>query len=127
MRTNLHNIKGSKVLVVGLGKSGTATCQMLVDMGAHVSVQDNRKETDFDRNFIEYLRGRGVDFYFDTLPSELGDYDMMVLSPGVSSELFFVEEAKEKGEACHKRKHETVEEKNRSDPHAPAAPGQSPP
>ena len=97
MRTNLHNIKGSKVLVVGLGKSGTATCQMLVDMGAHVSVQDNRKETDFDRNFIEYLRGRGVDFYFDTLPSELGDYDMMVLSPGVSSELFFVEEAKEKG------------------------------
>ena len=97
MRTNINNIKGKKVLIVGLGKSGTATCRTLLDIGAEVSVQDRSKESDFDPSFLNYLRGRGVSFYFDSLPPDMGEFDMMVLSPGVSAELPFVTEAKEKG------------------------------
>ena len=94
---NLNNLKGKKILVVGLGKSGTATVQAMLDMGAVVSVQDSRKESAFDTNFISYLKGKGVTCYFDRLPGDMGIFDMMILSPGVSPELPFVQEGKEKG------------------------------
>ena len=97
MRTNLNNIKGKKVLIVGLGKSGTATCQPLLDMGAIVSVQDRKKESEFDFSLLSYLKGRGVTCYFDTIPEDMGAFDMIVMSPGVSPEIPFIVEAKEKG------------------------------
>jgi len=94
---NLNNLKGKKILVVGLGKSGTATVQAMLDMGASVSVQDSRKEEEFDANFRAYLKGKGVTCYFDRLPGDMGAFDMMILSPGVSPELPFVQEGREKG------------------------------
>lgn len=97
MRTNLDNIQGKEILIVGLGKSGTATCQTILDIGANVSVQDARGEREFDPSFLNYLRGRGVTCYFDCLPPDMGKYDMIILSPGASPELDFVQEGKAKG------------------------------
>ncbi len=37
---NLNNIKGKKVLVVGMGKSGIAAIQAMLKLGADVTVQD---------------------------------------------------------------------------------------
>ena len=97
MSGNLNNLKGKKILIVGLGKSGTATVQAMLDMGAVVSVQDSRKENEFDANFLYYLREKGVTCYFDRLPGDMGEFDMMILSPGVSPELPFVQEGRDKG------------------------------
>jgi len=97
MRTNLDNLKGKRVLVVGLARSGIAACQTLIEMGAVVSVQDNRKEEEFDRNFITYLRGKDVTLYFNTIPADMSQFDMLVLSPGVSPELEFIQKGAECG------------------------------
>lgn len=97
MRTNLDNLQGKKVLIVGLGKSGISVCQTLIDMGVIVSVQDARKESEFDKNFITYLKGKDVVCYFDVIPSDLTQFDMLILSPGVSPELPFVVECANNG------------------------------
>lgn len=91
MRTNLDNLKGRKVLVVGLARSGIAVCHILLDMGAVVSVQDSRKEEEFDKNFVTYLKGKDVTCYFDRVPQDMSQFDMLVLSPGVSPELEFIQ------------------------------------
>lgn len=97
MRTNLDNIVGKEVLIVGLGRSGTATCQVMLDFGAKVTVQDTRAEREFDRSFLNYLKGKGVTCYFDSIPPDMGVFDMIILSPGASPELPFVQEGMEKG------------------------------
>ena len=97
MRTNMDNLQGKKVLVVGLGRTGISTCQTLIDMGAIVSVQDARKESEFDKNLLTYLRGKDVTCYFDDIPKNLADFDMLILSPGVSPELPFVQECANSG------------------------------
>ena len=97
MSINLENIRGKKVLIVGLGRSGIASAQVLVDLEAEVSVQDNRQEKDFDRNLIAFLKGRGIKCYFGGLPEDMSAFDMIVLRPGASPELDFVQEAASKG------------------------------
>ena len=36
---NLNNIKGKRVLIVGMGKSGVAAIQAMLKLGAEVTVQ----------------------------------------------------------------------------------------
>ena len=97
MSINLENIRSKKVLIVGLGRSGIASAQVMADLEAKVSVQDNRAEKDFDRNLLAFLRGKGIECYFNCLPEDIAGFDMIVLSPGASPELDFVREAEAKG------------------------------
>lgn len=97
MRTNLDNLKGNKILVVGLARSGQAAIKVLTDMGAEVSVQDSSKEERFDPAYVKFYRDKGVTFYFNSLPEDMGAFDMIILSPGVSPELAFIQEAKDRG------------------------------
>ncbi len=95
--TNRENMKGMRILVVGFGRSGIAAAQALLRLGAEVSVQDSKKEDDLDGNLLNFFRTQGAQFYLNTMPPDMGCFDMLVLSPGVSPELPFVREAKEKG------------------------------
>lgn len=97
MNTNLDNMKYKKVLIVGLGKSGIATAQAMLRLKAEVYIQDAKKEASVDPQLRTYLKGQGVTCYFNQLPPEMGDFDMLILSPGVSPELPFIREAEEKG------------------------------
>ena len=97
MRTNLDNIQGKEILIIGLGKSGTATCQTVLDLGAKVTVQDVRDEREFDPSFLNYLKGRGVRCFFNSTPDDMSVYDMIILSPGASPELDFVQEGQKHG------------------------------
>lgn len=95
--TNADNIKNKNVLVVGFGKSGQAAARELLRVGAYVSVQDSREEDKFDANLLSFLREEGAEFYLGREPEDMGAFDMLVLSPGVSPELDFIQEAVEKG------------------------------
>ena len=97
MNTNIDNIKGRKVLVVGLGKSGIAAVQAMVRLEAEVYVQDSKKEENVDANLRYYLEEKGVKTYFNIMPPDMSVFDMLILSPGVSPELPFIKEAEEKG------------------------------
>ncbi|MBN7774247.1 UDP-N-acetylmuramoyl-L-alanine--D-glutamate ligase [Clostridium aminobutyricum] len=92
-----NNMENKKVLVVGMGKSGIAAAQALLRLGAKVSVQDSKKESEIEPQLLTFLRGKAERCYFGIQPDALDDLDMMVLSPGVSPELGFVQEAVAKG------------------------------
>ena len=95
--TNKDNIKNKKVLVIGFGKSGQAAARELLRVGALVTVQDSGTEDRFDPNLLTFFRDNGAVFYMGSQPEEMGDFDMIVLSPGVSPELDFIREAVDKG------------------------------
>lgn len=97
MSGNLNNIRNKKVLIVGLGKSGIAAAQAMLRLSAEVSIQDSKKEEKIDGQLLAFLRGRGVTCYFDRVPADMGQFDMLILSPGVSPELAFIKEAQEAG------------------------------
>lgn len=86
-----------KILVIGLGKSGIAAAKALVDQGAKVSVQDNKKVEELDPQLITYLENENITCYFMEMPGDPGDFDMLVLSPGVPTDLPFIKEAAAKG------------------------------
>jgi UDP-N-acetylmuramoylalanine--D-glutamate ligase len=81
------DVKGKRVLVVGLGKSGVASAQFLAARGARVTVSDTRSRDEL-KSQIPALLERGV-------AVETGghgertfrDQDLIVVSPGVPSDL----------------------------------------
>lgn len=97
MNTNLDNMKYKKVLIVGLGKSGIAAAQAMVRLKAEVYIQDSKKEDRIDPQLLAYLKGQGITCYFNQFPPDMGYFDMLILSPGVSPELPFIQEACDKG------------------------------
>lgn len=95
--TNRENLKNTKVLVVGFGRSGIAAAQALLKLGAYVCIQDSKSEDSFDPNLITFFKGQGAEFYLNSFPYEMENFDLLVLSPGVSPELPFIQDAIEKG------------------------------
>ena len=84
-----------RVLVIGMGKSGFATADLLADE-AKVTCWDSKEESKFDAEAIAVLRDKGVQFVFGEAPSAKG-YDLLVLSPGVPPTIPVCEEAKQLG------------------------------
>ena len=64
------DIKGKKVLVVGMERSGIASLEVLVALGAVVSVQDAKGEEKIDQVLLEYLEKNHVKRYFGREPEE---------------------------------------------------------
>lgn len=79
-------LKGKKVLVVGLGKSGLSAVQFLLNQGAKVTVSDTKSKTDLseaikalDDAKIEWDLGKHTVKVFTSV-------DLIVLSPGVPTQ-----------------------------------------
>lgn len=96
-KTFRNIIKGKKVLVVGLGKSGKAAAHALTDLGAEVTVQDASEADKISPDFLVYAAEHGIKTYFGCLPEDMKVFDMLVLSPGVPPQKDFIEEAREAG------------------------------
>ena len=87
-------LKDKKILIVGLGRSGVAVMEAALEMGAEVSIQDRKKEERLDPQLMKTLRKNDIRTWFGTVPTDMSEYDMVVLSPGVATDLDFVREAK---------------------------------
>jgi UDP-N-acetylmuramoylalanine--D-glutamate ligase len=94
---NLNNIKNKRVLIVGLGKSGVAATQAMLKLGAEVTVQDSKSEEKLEGQLLNFLRGWGVKLCLGEDPKDLGNFDMVILSPGVNPEIELVQKAKAAG------------------------------
>lgn len=92
----VSDMKDKKVLVIGMGKSGVAATEALYPMGPKLTVQDSKEEDKIDKSFLDWLEGKEIEKSFGKLP-DMTQFDMVVLSPGVSPELPFVVEAREAG------------------------------
>lgn len=100
---NLNNIKGKKVLVVGMGRSGIAALQAMLKLGADVTVQDAKKADEMDGRLLSFLTGKGLKLCLGSVPDDICDFDMMILSPGVDPELDFICRAREAGGGDNRR------------------------
>ncbi|MCI8631342.1 MAG: UDP-N-acetylmuramoyl-L-alanine--D-glutamate ligase [Firmicutes bacterium] len=93
----MNKMENKHVLVVGMGKSGIAATQAMTALGAEVTVQDSKSEREMDAHLVSFLKGRNVKCCFGCEPSDMGAFDMIILSPGVPPDLHFIEEGKKKG------------------------------
>ena len=89
-------IKGRKITVVGLGRSGVGAANVLSELGAIVTVTDKKKEEEL-KDFIERLRP-SVRLILGNHPEDLFvSADMVVVSPGVPLNILPLSKTETKG------------------------------
>lgn len=93
----IQKLRGKRVLVVGLGKSGKAAVKALSECGAVVSVQDSSAADKLDTQFLRHMQNNNITAWLGTEPPDMGAYDMIVMSPGVPPSLGFIQKAREAG------------------------------
>ena len=91
-------LQGKKVLVFGSGKSGIGASDLLAKVGAFPVIYDGNAETDKDAVVHKTDGTYPVNVYAGELPKEVQDsLDLVVLSPGVTTDLPLVERFYEQG------------------------------
>jgi len=91
------DVKAKRVLVVGLGKSGVASAIFLKDRGARVSVSDAKTEDQL-RSAIPALLDKGISVETGGHGERtFRDQDLIVVSPGVPSDVPQLEKARAQG------------------------------
>lgn len=94
---NFAEMENKRVLVVGMGNSGKAAAQAMLALKAVVSVQDSKAEDSIDSQLLAFLKDKNVMCYFGRQPEDMGQFDLLVISPGVSPELAFIQKARQAG------------------------------
>jgi UDP-N-acetylmuramoylalanine--D-glutamate ligase len=91
------DLKGKKVLVLGLARTGVATVRFLVERGARVKVSEMKPPGELE-GALQELKGLPLDWEMGghTLPFFL-DAELIVVSPGVPMDLQPLRQAREKG------------------------------
>jgi len=97
LKSNLKNIIGKKILIIGLGKSGIAAAQALITLGGDVTIQDNKDKSKVEPQLLSYFDSKNIKYYLNEVPEDMTVFDMLVLSPGVPPNLDFIKEAKNSG------------------------------
>ena len=91
-------LQGKKVLVLGSGKSGIGASDLLAKVGAFPVIYDGNAETDKDAVVHKTDGTYQVTVYAGELPKEVQDsLDLVVLSPGVPTDLPLVKSFYEQG------------------------------
>src|SRR6516164_3038541 len=91
------NVKGKRVLVVGLGKSGIASAIFLADRGARVAISDTKSEEELHHE-IPQLLDRGIEVEAGYHGERtFKEQQLIVISPGVPSEVPQLMQARQAG------------------------------
>ncbi|NTW05690.1 MAG: UDP-N-acetylmuramoyl-L-alanine--D-glutamate ligase, partial [Peptococcaceae bacterium] len=86
------DLKNKRILVIGAGKSGLATVDFLIGKGSLVTLTDSRKDG-FIGDRLKKLKNSGVELILGDYPEVKGDFDLLVISPGISLDISPVTEA----------------------------------
>ncbi|MDD3838977.1 MAG: UDP-N-acetylmuramoyl-L-alanine--D-glutamate ligase [Clostridia bacterium] len=91
------DFKNKQILIVGLARSGIAAAKILSEMGANIFVSDIKEQEQL-LSEMNQLKDYNIQFYLGKMPDPLIDkVDIIVLSPGVPSDLPFVKKALDLG------------------------------
>jgi UDP-N-acetylmuramoylalanine--D-glutamate ligase len=91
------DVKGKRVLVVGLGKSGIASALFLAAHGARVAVSDTKSEEELHHEIPQLLdRGIVVEAGYHN-ERTFKEQELIVISPGVPSDVPQLEQARQAG------------------------------
>ena len=91
------NDKKINALVVGMGKSGIASADALLSIGAGVSVYDKKTPEETDSDLNRYFKEKNIECYFGSEPADIGIYNLVVMSPGVPMTIDIVKKAEQAG------------------------------
>ncbi|AOT68463.1 UDP-N-acetylmuramoyl-L-alanine--D-glutamate ligase [Geosporobacter ferrireducens] len=89
-------IKNRNILVVGIATSGIPTVNTLLQLGAKITINDI-KEEDQLKEVLEHIHTDQIQMILGHHPEKVSQYDFIVLSPGVPTDLPFLTEAREQG------------------------------
>jgi UDP-N-acetylmuramoylalanine--D-glutamate ligase len=93
----MRELKGARVVILGLGRQGTALARWLVRQGAEVTVSDRQPAERLGR-FLQVLEGLPVRYVLGDHPlSLLEGCDLLCLSGGVPLDIPIVQEAVRRG------------------------------
>jgi len=93
--TASHNVRNSRVSVIGAARSGVAVAELLVNAGAKVFVTDKNAVDALGENPAR-LNALGVPFETDGHTDRVYDADLIVVSPGVPTDAPVLREAEAK-------------------------------
>lgn len=86
-------MQNKKVMVVGMAKSGIASAKLLLEEGASVILYDAKTIDKFPQHMFDDFEGKAA-FAFGIDPMTVADKaDMLVLSPGVPTNIEFIKKA----------------------------------
>lgn len=92
----------TRVLVLGLAKSGTAAAQLLLESGVKVRINDFKADPDSPE--VLYLKESGAEVITGGHPlSVLEDVDYVIKNPGIPYENPVVAEAVNRPSSCRNR------------------------
>jgi UDP-N-acetylmuramoylalanine--D-glutamate ligase len=93
----LSDLKGKRILIVGLAKTGVSLARFLHDQGAEVTVSDHKSKAEL-LNHLEKLEGTPVKLELGGhTPKTFLAQDLIILSPGVPPHLKIFDYAKNQG------------------------------
>jgi UDP-N-acetylmuramoylalanine--D-glutamate ligase len=89
------DLKGKYVLILGLARSGVAAAMELTNLGAKVTASDMKSREELKDTV--FLESRGVELVYGGHPlTLLNKCDLIVISPGVPSDLEILKEARKR-------------------------------
>ncbi|HEX3077038.1 MAG TPA: UDP-N-acetylmuramoyl-L-alanine--D-glutamate ligase, partial [Lachnospiraceae bacterium] len=92
------NLSNKEVLVVGTGISGIAATNLLNGVNANVTLYDTNEALSIDEVMKRFQAGMRAKIIIGELPEEIiGSLDLVILSPGVPTDLPFVEKLRKTG------------------------------
>ena len=89
--------ENKKILIAGLGKSGTAVLSALSGSGAELSIYDSRDIEWDEPGLYKSIIDRRISAYLNGVEPPDIDWDMIIKSPGVPPDLPFIRRATDKG------------------------------
>lgn len=95
--TEAMNVKGRRVLVVGLGKSGVAAALFLQERGAQVTVSDSKTEEELGQE-IPVLLDHGIAVEAGSHRERtFREKDLIIVSPGIPADAPYLVRARQMG------------------------------
>ena len=97
MYKEMSELKGKRILVVGMAKTGVALAKLLVKQEAEVTVSDHKSRAEL-ANYLELMEGVPVTYELGGhTPKTFLNQDLIVLSPGISPNLKIFDYARSQG------------------------------
>lgn len=90
------DLKGKRVLILGLAISGISTTKALHKLGAEITVTDMKTEVDLKEQLAE-LKDLNINYVLGSNEVDLSNIDLIVKSPGIPLDIPIVKQAEKLG------------------------------
>lgn len=88
-------LRGKKVIVAGMGKSGVAVMDALLQLKSEIYPYDSKEESQISKDIVDLAAQHHLTTFFGREPEDLSYFDLLVLSPGIPLNIPLVKRAME--------------------------------